>query len=108
MRRPSPGKVSDAGSERTPTSDEMTTLEKIWGKMFEDGKPTPRLSQLLRGIAVHLVIRFFSPDGKIMTDLRGKIEDHHPENTFVVIPEKMQKYYSMTRVATDTYPWHGE
>jgi hypothetical protein len=71
-RRPSPGKVSDAGSESRPTmseripksSDEMTTLEKIWGRMFEDGKPTPRLGQLLRGIAVHLVI-LFQPGSEI-------------------------------------------
>lgn len=34
---------------------ELTTLEKIWGKLFEDGKPTARLGQFLRGIAVHLV-----------------------------------------------------
>jgi hypothetical protein len=33
----------------------MTTLEKIWGKLFEEGKPTKRVGQLLRGIAVHLV-----------------------------------------------------
>lgn len=40
---------------RTPTAEELTTLEKIWGKLFEDGKPTKRLGQFLRGIAVHLV-----------------------------------------------------
>lgn len=45
-RNPIPGRVS---------TEDMTTLEKIWGKMFEDGQPTPRLGQLLRGIAVHLV-----------------------------------------------------
>ncbi|EED22397.1 conserved hypothetical protein [Talaromyces stipitatus ATCC 10500] len=71
---------------RTST-DNMSTLEKIWGKMFEDGQPTPRLGQLLRGIAVHL------------------IEDYPPGNTIVVVPEKMQKYYADTKVPTDTYPW---
>jgi hypothetical protein len=40
---------------RETTVTEMTTLEKIWGKLFEEGKPTKRLGQLLRGIAVHLV-----------------------------------------------------
>lgn len=34
---------------------ELTTLEKIWGKLFENGQPTERLGQFLRGIAVHLV-----------------------------------------------------
>lgn len=40
---------------RAHTEEELTTLEKIWGKLFDDGKPTPRLGQFLRGIAVHLV-----------------------------------------------------
>lgn len=41
--------------ERDTTVMEMTTLEKIWGKLFDEGKPTKRLSQFLRGIAMHLV-----------------------------------------------------
>lgn len=40
---------------RETTVTEMTTLEKIWGKLFEEGRPTKRLGQLLRGIAFHLV-----------------------------------------------------
>lgn len=40
---------------RDATAVEMTTLERIWGKLFEDGKPTKRLGQFLRGIAMHLV-----------------------------------------------------
>ena len=40
---------------RDATAMEMTTLERIWGKLFEDGKPTKRLGQFLRGIAMHLV-----------------------------------------------------
>jgi hypothetical protein len=41
--------------DRDATVMEMTTLERIWGKLFEDGKPTKRLGQFLRGIALHLV-----------------------------------------------------
>jgi hypothetical protein len=41
--------------DRDATVTEMTTLERIWGKLFEDGKPTNRLGQFLRGIALHLV-----------------------------------------------------
>lgn len=41
--------------EEDATVTELTTLEKIWGKFFENGKPTERLGQFLRGIAVHLV-----------------------------------------------------
>lgn len=70
--RPSPdsfsrrhGSMSSQDSQKTDTRPkmvdrdatvmEMTTLEKIWGKLFEDGKPTKRLGQFLRGIAMHLV-----------------------------------------------------
>ncbi|KAF7162376.1 hypothetical protein CNMCM6106_009348 [Aspergillus hiratsukae] len=72
---------------RDSTVTEMTTLEKIWGKLFEDGKPTKRLGQLLRGIAVHL------------------IEDYPPGNTIVVVPEKLQKFYEDTKIPSDLYPW---
>ncbi|KAL1965544.1 hypothetical protein VTN77DRAFT_5628 [Rasamsonia byssochlamydoides] len=72
---------------RVSTTSEMTTLEKVWGKLFEDGKPTERLGQFLRGIAVHL------------------IENYPPGNTIVVVPEKMQKFYEDTKVPSDTYPW---
>jgi len=42
--------------DRDTTVMEMTTLERIWGTLFEDKrKPTKRLGQFLRGIAVHLV-----------------------------------------------------
>ncbi|THC88507.1 hypothetical protein EYZ11_012041 [Aspergillus tanneri] len=69
------------------TVTELTTLEKIWGKLFENGKPTDRLGQFLRGIAVHL------------------IEDYPPGNTLVIVPEKMQKFYEDTKVPSDPYPW---
>jgi hypothetical protein len=46
------------GLSRRPTSMEETTIEKVWGQLFErDGKPTHRMGQFLRGIAVHLVGR---------------------------------------------------
>jgi hypothetical protein len=38
------------------SSGQETTLEKIWGQLFDkEGNPTARLGQLLRGIAMHLV-----------------------------------------------------
>ncbi|PLB55694.1 hypothetical protein P170DRAFT_375638 [Aspergillus steynii IBT 23096] len=74
--------------EEDATVTELTTLEKIWGKFFENGKPTERLGQFLRGIAIHL------------------IEAYPPENTLVITPEKMQKFYEDTKVSPDPYPWH--
>ncbi|KAI9934994.1 hypothetical protein MW887_000615 [Aspergillus wentii] len=96
-RRESPGSQNgDHGQKmegrphppsRNATVMEMTTLEKIWGKLFVDGKPTKRLGQFLRGIAVHL------------------IEDYPPDNTIVIVPEKLQKFYEDTKVPSDPYPW---
>lgn len=46
------------GPTRLSTSKEETILEKIWGQLFdEDGHPTPRLGQFLRGLAVHIVCK---------------------------------------------------
>ena len=43
-------------TSKLSTSEETTTLEKIWGSLFdEDGQPTTRLGQLLRGLAMHIV-----------------------------------------------------
>lgn len=41
---------------RMSTGD-ATTLEKIWGRLFDvdNGNPTPRLGQFLRGLALHIV-----------------------------------------------------
>ena len=44
------------GPVRLSTGKEETTLEKIWGQLFdEDCHPTTRLGQFLRGLAVHIV-----------------------------------------------------
>lgn len=44
------------GPIRLSTGKEETTLEKIWGPLFdEECNPTLRLGQLLRGLAVHIV-----------------------------------------------------
>ncbi|KAJ5318896.1 uncharacterized protein N7506_011600 [Penicillium brevicompactum] len=76
--------------DRDVTVVEMTTLEKIWGTLFEDDKrtPTKKCGQFLRGIAVHL------------------IEDYEPKNSIVILPEKMQQFYRDTHDPDDPYPWH--
>ncbi|KAI2742042.1 hypothetical protein DTO013E5_7879 [Penicillium roqueforti] len=73
--------------DRDATVMEMTTLERIWGKLFDDGKATKRLGQFLRGIAVHM------------------IEDYPPGNTLVIPPYKLQKFYRDTHDSNDPYPW---
>ncbi|KAK3675028.1 hypothetical protein LTR78_004961 [Recurvomyces mirabilis] len=66
---------------------EITTLEKIWRPLFEDGNPTQRLGELLRGLALHLV------------------EDYEPKNSLVVSPAKMLRFFNEVRVADELYPW---
>jgi hypothetical protein len=63
LRRESPAsQMSDSGQKadsrpKPPIRNDTfpTTLEKIWGKLFDNGKPTERLGQFLRGIAMYLV-----------------------------------------------------
>jgi len=87
---------------------EVSTLERIWGKLFEDGKPTKRLGQFLRGIAMHLVGLITARDPcTYVANLFFKIEDYPPGNTLVIVPDKLQKFYSDTSVSWDTYPWQG-
>ena len=80
-RRPSNGSDNSDTKEgrpkygdRLPSSAEETTLEKIWGCLFdESGKPTARLSQFLRGLAVHLVCIVNALTDRKLTILRSKI-----------------------------------
>lgn len=77
------------GPKRLSTRQDPTILEKIWGTLFDDeGKPTPRLGQFLRGIAIHL------------------IEDYEPQHSLVISPPKMQKYYEDTKVSSELLPFN--
>lgn len=105
-REPNPGsrrdsKASASGSEdagarsrprpaRVPSTVEETTLEKIWKPLFEhDGKPTPRLGQLLRGLAKHL------------------IEDCEPKQSIIITPGKLANFFRAARVSDESYPWNA-
>ncbi|KAL8768339.1 MAG: hypothetical protein Q9209_005373 [Squamulea sp. 1 TL-2023] len=76
------------GPARLSTMTEETTLEKIWGQLFdEEGHPTPRLGQFLRGLAVHI------------------IEDYEPRHSIVITPDKMVQYYKDVKSTEELYPW---
>ncbi|KAL8736461.1 MAG: hypothetical protein Q9166_000253 [cf. Caloplaca sp. 2 TL-2023] len=76
------------GPARLSTMTEETTLEKIWGQLFdEQGHPTNRLGQFLRGLAVHI------------------IEDYEPCHSIVITPDKMVQYYKDVKLADEFYPW---
>ena len=79
-RRPPP--------QRQTTSDEETTLERIWQPLFDaDGNPTTRLGQFLRGLAIHI------------------IEDYEPRKSVVITPAKMMQFYEDVRLMEETYQW---
>ncbi|GAB7342268.1 hypothetical protein MBLNU457_g0507t1 [Dothideomycetes sp. NU457] len=94
-------KASASGSEdtgatirprpaRVPSTVEETTLEKIWKPLFDnDGRPTPRLGQLLRGLAKHLV------------------EDYAPKQSIIITPGKLADFFKATRVPDELYPWNA-
>ncbi|KAG8531113.1 uncharacterized protein KY384_004470 [Bacidia gigantensis] len=76
------------GPSRLHSGKEETTLEKIWGPLFdEECKATARLGQFLRGLAVHI------------------IEDYKPQHSIVITPDKMVKYYDDVKLETELYPW---
>ena len=76
------------GPIRLSTGKEETTLEKIWGQLFdEECHPTTRLGQFLRGLAVHI------------------IEDYEPQHSIVITPTKMVQYYEAVRLPHEIYPW---
>lgn len=67
---------------------EVTTLERIWQPLFDNGVPTVRLSQFLRGIALHI------------------IEDYEPKGSLIITPPKMLRFFEQTRIEDELYPWH--
>ncbi|KAI2484135.1 hypothetical protein Ptr902_03075 [Pyrenophora tritici-repentis] len=69
-------------------TEEYTPIEKMWQRLFEtDGRPLPRLGQLLRGLALHL------------------IEDYEPKHSLVISPAKMLKFYEDVKIQDEIYPW---
>ncbi|CAI6264995.1 unnamed protein product [Periconia digitata] len=73
---------------RMSTEETYTPIEKMWQRLFDlSGQPTDRLSQFLRGLAVHL------------------IEDYEPKNSLVISPAKMLKFYKDVEISDEVYPW---
>lgn len=59
------------GPTRLSTSREETTLEKIWGQLFdEEGNATARLGQFLRGLAVHIVCSLLGNLGVVLEKIQ--------------------------------------
>jgi hypothetical protein len=89
--RDSVGSSSGASRPRAyPPSPhaEVTTLERIWQPLFDNGVPTARLGQFLRGIAIHI------------------IQDYEPKGSLVITPPKMLRFFDETKTDHELYPWH--
>jgi len=89
--RDSIGSLPGASRPRTHPSSphaEATTLERIWQPLFDNGMPTARLGQFLRGVALHI------------------IEDYEPKGSLVITPPKMLRFFEETKVDDELYPWH--
>ena len=71
----------------SPPDTGETPLEKFWQPLFDNGNPTMRLSQFLRGLGLHL------------------IDDYEPKGSLVVTPAKMLQFLTETRVEQEHYPW---
>lgn len=89
----SPASASDDAKSRprqvrVPSAvEEATTLEKIWQPLFQSGQPTARLSQFLRGLAVHI------------------IDDYEPKRSLVISPAKMVQFFDDVKLPNEIYPW---
>ncbi|KAF2737534.1 hypothetical protein EJ04DRAFT_510194 [Polyplosphaeria fusca] len=77
-----------ATSRRMPTDGDLSPIEKMWQLLFDaDGRPTPRLGQFLRGLALHL------------------IDDYEPKRSLVISPAKMKRFYDDVKLSDEIYPW---
>lgn len=72
---------------RASSTFEETVLEKAWQPLFQSGQPTPRLSQFLRGLALHI------------------IDDYEPKRSLVISPAKMAQFFEDVRLPFEIYPW---
>ncbi|CAD0018179.1 unnamed protein product [Aureobasidium pullulans] len=72
---------------RVPSVIEETVLEKAWQPLFQSGQPTARLSQFLRGLALHI------------------IDDYEPKRSLVIPPAKMLQFFDDVKLPTEIYPW---
>ena len=62
LDKPSNARFSDARGPPRPvptgrsySTAELSAVDHKWGKLFDQGKPTQRLGQFLRGLANHIV-----------------------------------------------------
>ena len=108
------GYTRPRGPTRLSTGRDETTLEKIWSQLFdEEGNPTARLGQFLRGLAVHIVRGL--DNEWIKGDWREhalimcrQIEDYEPFQSIVITPAKMVQYYEDVKLSNEIYPWSGK
>ncbi|KAJ4267283.1 hypothetical protein NW762_003387 [Fusarium torreyae] len=85
---PRPASRPSPAPEPTKQGPTLSAVDLKWGRLFDDkGEPTPRLGQILRGIANYLIV------------------EYSPHNSLVVTPEKLNAFYHEYKIESDTFPF---
>ncbi|RGP76091.1 hypothetical protein FLONG3_5482 [Fusarium longipes] len=85
---PRPASRSAIPSESSKQGPTLSAVDLKWGRLFDDrGDPTPRLGQVLRGIANYLIV------------------EYSPRNSLVVTPEKLKAFYHEYKLDAETFPF---
>ncbi|KAL3422428.1 hypothetical protein PVAG01_06584 [Phlyctema vagabunda] len=75
-----------AGASRNYSTLELSTIDKCWGRLFDnEGNPTERLGQILRGLANHI------------------IDEFAPKRSIVIPPSKMATFYTNHKLDKETH-----
>uniref|UniRef100_A0A4E9EB05 DUF7514 domain-containing protein n=1 Tax=Gibberella zeae TaxID=5518 RepID=A0A4E9EB05_GIBZA len=85
---PRPASRSAIPSDPAKQGPALSAVDLKWGRLFDvRGDPTPRLGQVLRGIANYLIV------------------EYSPRNSLVVTPEKLKVFYHEYKLDTETFPF---
>lgn len=77
-------------TEMDASSAGLSAVDVKWGRLFDDnGAPTARFGQLLRGIANYL------------------ISEYSPINSLVIPPDKLHAFYSRYKVESEALPFQN-
>lgn len=90
---------------RTYSTVELSTIDQKWGRLFENGEPTPRLGQFLRGLANRIVSLSLAICRPELIHLSSQIEEDSLKSSIVVTPEKMVTYYKNFPLDKEPHPF---
>lgn len=102
---PRPASRSAIPSDPAKQGPALSAVDLKWGRLFDvRGDPTPRLGQVLRGIANYLVCYLDTIVLSLEADSM-QIVEYSPRNSLVVTPEKLKVFYHEYKLDTETFPF---